>query len=40
MSGYSADLPKALAPTDGNVLEKPFTPAALLARVAEALGSA
>jgi signal transduction histidine kinase len=38
MSGYSADLPKGLAPTGGGLLEKPFTPAALLARVAEAIG--
>jgi CheY-like chemotaxis protein len=37
MSGYSADLPKALAPTGGSLLQKPFTPAALLARVAEAI---
>ncbi len=38
MSGFSGSLPEALAPTGGSLLTKPFTPAVLLARVAEAIG--
>jgi PAS domain S-box-containing protein len=37
MSGFTADLPRALAPTGGSLLQKPFTPATLLAAVAEAM---
>ncbi len=39
MSGYSADVPKGLAPAGGSLLEKPFAPATLLDRVAEAIGA-
>jgi two-component system cell cycle sensor histidine kinase/response regulator CckA len=40
MSGFSASLPEALAPTGGSLVSKPFTPAVLLARVAEAIEGA
>jgi PAS domain S-box-containing protein len=40
MSGYSSDLPEALASTGGSLLQKPFTPATLLDRVAEAIAEA
>ncbi|HSN90554.1 MAG TPA: response regulator, partial [Anaeromyxobacteraceae bacterium] len=39
MSGYSKDFPEGMAPSGAPVLPKPFTPDALLRRVAELLGS-
>ncbi len=37
MSGFSRDLPESLAPPPGSLLQKPFTPEVLVARVAEAI---
>jgi PAS domain S-box-containing protein len=37
MSGFSRDLPESLAPPPGALLQKPFTPELLAARVGEAL---
>jgi PAS domain S-box-containing protein len=37
MSGFSRDLPESLAPPPGTLLQKPFTPERLAARVGEAL---
>jgi PAS domain S-box-containing protein len=37
MSGFSRDLPESLAPPPGALLQKPFSPETLTARVAEAL---
>jgi CheY-like chemotaxis protein len=37
MSGFSRDLPESLQPPPGALLQKPFTPEMLAARVAEAL---
>jgi two-component system cell cycle sensor histidine kinase/response regulator CckA len=37
MSGFSRDLPESLAPPPGALLQKPFTPERLAARVAEAM---
>jgi PAS domain S-box-containing protein len=37
MSGFSRDLPESLAPPPGALLQKPFTPERLAARVAEVL---
>jgi CheY-like chemotaxis protein len=39
MSGFSQDLPDALAPPPGTLLQKPFTPEVLVARVAEAIAA-
>ncbi|HEY6098451.1 MAG TPA: ATP-binding protein, partial [Anaeromyxobacter sp.] len=39
MSGFSRDLPESLAPPPGALLQKPFTPEVLAARVAEALAA-
>jgi PAS domain S-box-containing protein len=40
MSGFSQDLPDALAPPPGSLLQKPFTPELLVARAAEAIAAA
>ena len=39
MSGFSRDLPESLAPPPGTLLQKPFTPEVLAARVGEALAA-
>ena len=40
MSGFSRDLPESLAPPPGALLQKPFSPETLAARVAETLAAA
>jgi signal transduction histidine kinase len=40
MSGFSRDLPESLQPPPGSLLQKPFTPERLMARVAETLAGA
>jgi PAS domain S-box-containing protein len=40
MSGFSQDLPDSLAPPPGSLLQKPFTPEVLVARVADAIAAA
>jgi CheY-like chemotaxis protein len=40
MSGFSQDLPESLAPPAGSLLQKPFTPEQLVARVADAIAPA
>jgi PAS domain S-box-containing protein len=40
MSGFSRDLPESLQPAPGSLLQKPFTPEMLAARVAETLAAA
>jgi signal transduction histidine kinase/CheY-like chemotaxis protein len=40
MSGFSRDLPESLQPPAGSLLQKPFTPERLAARVAETLAAA
>ena len=39
MSGFSQDLPEPLAPPAGSLLQKPFTPEQLVARVADAIAA-
>jgi two-component system, cell cycle sensor histidine kinase and response regulator CckA len=40
MSGFSRDLPESLAPPAGSLLQKPFTPETLVARVSDAIAAA
>jgi hypothetical protein len=40
MSGFSRDLPESLQPPPGSLLQKPFTPERLMARVDETLAGA
>jgi CheY-like chemotaxis protein len=40
MSGFSRDLPESLQPPPGSLLQKPFTPEMLTARVADTLAAA